>query len=144
MNLREAMQDVYNQSGKLTPRLVVETARKQRSDAGKFLHGHFEWNDAVAAEAHRCSQAQNLIRTVRVRYRKAGDDEILSVRAFYAVHTEKGHVYEPYERVVNDPLLREIVLANFKRDWEEFKDRWEHLDEFVELISQDAVELVGA
>jgi hypothetical protein len=144
MNLRDALEDVYGRRGKLTPQLVVDEARGQRTTAGRFLHPHFEWDDAVAAEHYRYSQAQDMIQRVQIRYRKATSDESLSVRAFYAVqHPEKGNVYEPLAAVVEDPMLKELVRADFERDWKTFKRRWEHLDYFLELISRDVLEAVA-
>src|ERR1700680_1931431 len=49
-------------NGHLTPKAVVSEARNNRS----VLHRHFEWDDAVAAEAFRLDQARTLIRSIRV------------------------------------------------------------------------------
>jgi hypothetical protein len=49
-------------SGRLLPADVVEDARPPRS----LLHSHFEWNNDVAAEHYRLSQAARLIRMVRI------------------------------------------------------------------------------
>jgi hypothetical protein len=45
--------------------------------------------------------------------------------------------------VVEDPMLKELVRADFERDWKTFKRRWEHLDYFLELISRDVLEAVA-
>ena len=47
----EALEEIrLKAGGELTPGAVVEAARTKRS----ALHKHFEWNDAVAAEAFLC------------------------------------------------------------------------------------------
>lgn len=49
-------------AGTLTPVSVVDAARSPESP----LHRYFEWNDSLAAIAHRLDQARVLIRSVRV------------------------------------------------------------------------------
>lgn len=46
----------------LTADVVVQAAR----DPEDILHAEFEWDDSVAAERHRMSQARQLIRRVRL------------------------------------------------------------------------------
>lgn len=59
--------------GELTPERVVEHAQRQDSP----LHEFFEWDDALAAQAHRLQQARSLIRSVRVEV--TVEEHILSV-----------------------------------------------------------------
>jgi hypothetical protein len=59
--------------GELTPERVVELARSRSSP----LHEMFEWDDEVAAHAHRLQQARAIIRSVRVEV--TVDERVLSV-----------------------------------------------------------------
>lgn len=56
--------------GDLTPEMVVEDARDQRSP----LHNRFEWDDEKAAHSHRIEQARKIIQscTLVVRTEDAG------------------------------------------------------------------------
>ena len=132
--LRDSLQKIYDKHGELTPELVV----KEASDPAHPLHSRFNWDDRVAAESWRREQAHQLIRSVRVVYReadgKAGDK---SIRAFHAVRSERGYVYEPTEKVIADPFLTKLVLADMKREWQALKRRYEQFDEFLSMIRED-------
>jgi len=127
VNLREHLEGIYRDHGKLTPHLVVEEARPIDSP----LHSRFEWDDAVAAEAYRIDQARELIRSVRITY--ASGIENHHVRAFLSVHRTDSNSYVPTEEVVADPLLYAIAVRDMERDWNEFRARYEHLKEFHDL-----------
>lgn len=140
MTLRDALQSVYMRHGKLTPELVVETARNPApgDEVALLLHHRLEWDDARAAEAHRREQAAELIRSVRVVYRPASEDgEELSVRAYQNVRVEDGNVYESVEKVAQDPFLRKLVLTDMEREWKALRDRWQHFDEFTKMVLAD-------
>lgn len=133
-SLRDALQQIYDQHGILTPDLVVAEA----SAPGHPLYGRFTWDDTEAAKAWRREQAHQLIRSVRVVYREAdGKTGEKSVRAFHAVRAERGYVYEPTEKVVADPFLTKLVLADMKREWQALKRRYEQFDEFLSMIRDD-------
>lgn len=141
MTLREALQSVYDQHGQLTPELVVQFAREGDDEAAALLHGRFEWDDAAAGEAWRRSQAHEMIRSVRVVYREATDKAPeKSIRAFHAVRSDSGHVYEPVQRVVDDPFTRKMVLADMEREWKQMKARWSDFREFAEMVQRDLAE----
>lgn len=131
-NLRDVLQGVYDQHGRLTPALVVDIAR----DPEHPLHNRFEWNDAAAGEAWRRQQAHELIRSVRVTYKpenKAQD----SVRAFHAVRQEDGINYVPAEEVAQDPFMAQLVLNDMQREWLALKRRWEAFAEFWAMVRDD-------
>lgn len=137
MNLREHLQAIYEKHGTLTPAIVLDEAR----DEAHPLHGRFEWDDSAAAEQWRKSQAQELIRSVKVVYREATEkDPARSVRAFHAVRREDGHVYEPVEKVVEDPFTKRLVMADMEREWKALKRRYEQFSEFAAMVRQDLEE----
>lgn len=133
MSLRDQLQAIYDESGKLTPAVVLERARRD----GHPLHDRFEWDDTVAGEAFRRQQAHDLIQSVRVVYRTATDEE-RSVRAFQAVRSEEGHVYHPAAVVAADPFLSKLVLADMEREWRTLKARYDQFAEFWQLVRKDA------
>ena len=133
-DLRSILQDVYDQHGTLTPKLLVDIARPKSHP----LHSRFEWNNSVAGEAWRRHQAHELIQMVKVVYREATDTEAQRmVRAFHAVRTEQGHVYEPAEKVADDPMLRAVVLRDMEREWQAMKRRYMEFAEFIEMVRAD-------
>lgn len=138
MTLREALDAIRDKEGMLTPQLVVDEARANRSNAGKLLHSRLEWDDSAAGEAWRRTQAQELIRSVRVVYKEATEVEAArSVRGFHAVTRPDGHVYEPLDDVVQDEFTRNLVLRDMEREWKALKRRYENFAEFAVMVSRD-------
>lgn len=134
MSLRDHLQSIYNEHGRLTPSLVVDEARNEKHP----LHNRFEWDDAVAGEAWRRSQAHELIRSVRVVYKEADEkNPEKSVRAFHAVRSEKEHVYEPVEKVAGDDFTRQLVLKDMEREWQALRRRYEQFEEFLTMVRRD-------
>jgi len=134
--LREQLQAIYDQHGRLTPAIVVEEARAPDHP----LHHELEWDNEIAGEAYRLQQAHELIQRVRIAYKTAPGGERRSLRAFQAVRGEDGYRYEPTERVVHDPFLSRLVMADMEREWRQLKRRYEHFAEFWDLIRGDAGE----
>lgn len=130
--LLDQLKAVHDQHGRLTPVLVVDTAR----DPAHPLHARFEWNDTVAGEKYRLEQASQLLRVV-----KLPDDPTRpkDLRAFVAVKGKDTHRadYVPTEVCLADPMLRRIVLADMEREWRIFRRRYEHMAEFAALIQRD-------
>ena len=59
----EALKNLEDRNGRLTPTQVVNAARDESSP----LHSCFEWDDGLAAESWRIEQARELIRSVKVK-----------------------------------------------------------------------------
>lgn len=137
MNLRDQLLAIREKHGRLDPHLVIEEAREETHP----LHSRFEWDDSVAGEAWRRSQAHELIRSVRLVYREATEQEAArSVRAFHAVRREDGHTYEPAEKVIEDPFTKRLVLADMEREWKALKRRYETFAEFADMVRRDIEE----
>ena len=133
--LREHLQTIHDDNGYLTPHLVRETARPKTHP----LHGAvFDKAPKDAAEAYYLERAHQLITEAYVVVRVATDTTpAASIRAFHAVRTDRGHVYEPAETVAQDPLLRAMALQDMERRWMELKRRFLEFSEFVEMIRDD-------
>jgi hypothetical protein len=135
VSLRDELQAIYDQHGRLTPELVVQVARPR----GHPLHDRvFDRAPKQAAEAWYRHRAHELIRSVRVVYRdadEAGPER--SVRAYHAVPTPAGPVYEPAEMVALDPFQRQLLLRQMERDWKALRARYGMFAEFAELVAGD-------
>lgn len=137
-SLRDSLQAIYDQHGKLTPELVVQVARKKTHP----LHSQvFDRAPADAAEAWYRHRAHELIQSVKVTYREATETSpALSVRAFVAVRSSEGdnsYSYEPTEKVATDPFSKALVLRDMERDWKTLKSRYEAFEEFFALVAGD-------
>lgn len=132
MSLRDQLQAVYEQHGRLTPTIIVDAARPKKHP----LHARFEWDDRVAGEAYRRQQAQDLIQSVKVVHSR-DDKPDLSVRAFHAIRDGEGFAYKPTDEILSDPLLTKMLLADMHREWLTLRQRYEHFLEFRELVLAD-------
>lgn len=130
--LSDHLRAICDQHGSLTPALVVDAAR----DPEHALHSRFDWDDTVAAEKWRREQAGHLIRAVRIQVDPTRPTDL---RGYVAVKGEESHQseYVPTERALADPFTRELLLRQMKRDWQNFKRRWEHMAEFAALIADE-------
>ena len=133
MNLKTELRTIYDEYGRLTPAIVVDAARPKNHP----LHSRFEWNNGVAAEAWRREQASQLIRSAKVVYRKPDSEQRIEIRSWHAIAGADGHGYEPTDKVVNDPLLRAIVLRDMEREWKDMFARYSTFKEFLELVAAD-------
>lgn len=133
-DLRDQLMVIRSEHGRLTPEVVVEAATPEDHP----LHHRFEWDNAIAGPNYRRIQAADLIRSVRVTYKPATDGAFKSIRAFHVITTPEGvNAYEPIETVVEDPMLRQMVLRDMERDWRALRQRYEDFNEFWVLIQGD-------
>lgn len=130
--VKQILMDLHEE-GDLTPEHVVEVARAPEHP----LHSRFEWDDSLAAEVHRRSQAAALIRSVRVVYKEDFDGIEKTTRAFVSVRPPDAARprYEPVEQVLADPLTRQMLLRDARREWMAFKRKYEALREFASIIA---------
>lgn len=133
----EALASVADeQGGRLTPRMVVEAAKTKDHP----LHRHFEWDDAVAADAYRLDQARNLIRLVRVEDAGASDPQ---PRAFLSISDDQGVAYRPLEAVRKSSDFQQALLAAAERDLEAFERRYRQMKDICEIVRTARERIVG-
>lgn len=138
MSLRDQLQAIYDKHQTLTPQLVVQEAR----DKAHPLHDRvFDRPVKEAAEAYYLTRAHELIQSVRIVYKEPDDSGVgKSVRKWHAVRSENGHVYEPAEKVINDPFLAKLVMADMRREWAALKRRYDDFEEFWSLVRAELPE----
>jgi hypothetical protein len=114
-------------NGALTPAQVLADAR----DAKSVLHGAFEWDDNLAAEHYRETQARYLIGALVVTVKPRGVPH--QTRAFVSVdHKDSGVGYTSLPVAMSDIDLRRQVLA---KAWRELR-AWQHrYDAYAELAA---------
>jgi hypothetical protein len=132
MTLREHMEAIYKQYGRLTPDLVVETARPKDHPLHTVV---FNKSVKDAAEQYYRDWAQELIKSIRITY-TTPEGGVRDMRAFHAVRptTADEFVYEPAEKVAEDPLLTAILLRDMEREWRQMFERFGRFQEFVEIV----------
>lgn len=115
--------------GELQPKHVVDAARSSNHP----LHPHFEWDDAVAAEAFRLDQARNIIRIVRV---EDVDSNEGTSRAFLSIATKNGTAYRAVDEVKRSAELQAALLQGAARDLDAFERRYKELVEVCQIVSK--------
>lgn len=132
-SLRDELQTIYDRHGMLTPGLVVEVARPENHP----LHNRiFDRDLEEAAESWYLHKAETLIRSVKVR-RTLPSGRRVDVRAFSPVRLEQPGVYDPLDKIEQDPVSAAVLLAAAKRMWEDLYTRYGHLEELLTIIKRD-------
>ena len=117
--------------GEITPKDVVDDARHNNSP----LHSFFEWNDSAAAERHRLNQARGLIRSVVAIYRE-DKKPARKLKAFVHIPEAGAPHYRETMHALSQQRTRELVLQQAWREFQNWRRRYEELDEFARLFEQ--------
>ena len=138
--------------GRLTKKAIVEAARPDDSP----MHCMYEWDDKIAGEKYRESQAGFYIRTLEVTIvpigSASGKPVIVErkVRAFQNVAplnkncVENPGEYVSLESAIENPETYAIVLARAKRELMTFREKYSTLKELhpvISVINQIAMEV---
>lgn len=125
----EKLNNVY---GSLTARQIVDDAKHP----GAPTHDVFEWNDSLAAEAHRLHQARMLMSAVvTVSESSTGETEIQR-RVFVSIESEEGAShYETLAHVLSDSEKRAQFLAKALSEFEAWQSRYEMYEELAAIFS---------
>jgi len=118
-------------AGKLSPDDVIAQARHKSSS----MHDYFEWDNAIAGEKWRVTQAQHLLRSiVIIEQDNAGEN--VEVRAFVVVeeNEEDGRNFEPIRAVMADPDKHDLLLNKALAEITEWQRRYKVFKEFNEIF----------
>lgn len=124
------LERVYQKYGNIEPTTVVDESRP----ASAPLHSCFEWDDAVAAERYRESQACQIIRSIVTVCEDAQTP--VTTRAF--VNVSDG--YTPISVVVNTPNQLEVLLSAAFKELAAFKRKYSTLNQLRPVL--DAIDLL--
>jgi len=124
----ERLNKIKKSYGALTPHAVVDDAVDPRSP----LHPCFEWDDEIAAENFRLTQARKLIGSIVVA---EIDDHVVGpeTRAFVHITVDNNIRYEPIEVAMVDETMRHEVLSRAKREIKLWRARYAAYEEFADL-----------
>lgn len=120
---------VYSEIGNLesiTPQNVLEKARNKKSE----LHKCFEWDDNVAAEKYRLSQARQIIQLLVIT---SEQEEVTPVRIFQ-ITSERNEYKENRFFVENKDEYR-ILLDRAKTELQAIKKRYATLSELEDVFN---------
>lgn len=109
---------------------IVSAARDETS----VLHPHFEWDDAVAAEAFRCDQARELVRSLTIDISRS-NLESKPVRAFVNVDVGQDRGYVSTMTAMSSETLRKQVLERAFAELESWRARHAELTELARIFA---------
>ena len=129
-----ALEAIEKRDGSIGTRAVVKDARERSSP----LHPLFEWDDKAAADKFRLVQAQRIIVSIVLEPDPEDEQQFAPVRAFVCVTDVKGHEAGQFVRItaaVQDEDSRDLMLANARRELNDFRRRYKALSEFADLFA---------
>lgn len=120
----------------LTPENLVDASRPEDAP----LHQEFEWNDELAAEEYRKTQARLLISNLSIVIEEQKQEP---VRAFFSLQSgfrKNSGLYESTIMILGDDQKREKLLETAKKELEAFKKKYQLFSELADVF--EAINLV--
>ena len=107
---KSVLMDIAKKNGGI---LQVDAVLDEAKDETSPLHSHFEWDDSVAAEAHRRYQARVLIQRCKITI---VESEPTTIRAFVSLQSDReaGGGYRMTTKVMDDAALREELMHDIR------------------------------
>jgi hypothetical protein len=129
-SIQERLQVIRQESGQIRSQAVVDAARPE----GDILHPHFEWEDQIAAEEYRKSQAVDLVGAIVVIREVESEKE---TRAYVCIK-ERGQEeksYVPIMEALSDKDYRDQVITQALREAESWRERYEKYAELAAICN---------
>ena len=109
---------------------IVDAARDEKSP----LHAEFEWDDGVAAELHRLTQARLLVRCIYVETTDTDGEDVIT-RAFVSVQSHDRKAYTPVEIVMTQPDMRKQVIEEACEQLRQWRAKYSIYVELAQMCS---------
>lgn len=126
----EHFERLEKQQGHITPKIVLESARSETS----AIHPCFEWNDDVAAEKYRETQAGLLIRNLTVKVIETGEKQTEPVRAYVSIKQSDSSEFISLQNVLKDAELTQKMLEQAKNELNAFAKKYSALQELSKVF----------
>lgn len=121
-----------NGNDEFKPQELVEYAR---NNPNSELHKCFEWNDTVAAEKYRISQARDVIRYLRITVpTEEGNLEKTKVRLFVSTNNHDNN-YKATEIVFQNKTEYDKLLAEAMAELQAFKQKYQGIKELNKILA---------
>lgn len=115
-------------AGRLTPVDLVEESRPENAP----LHGAFEWNDTIAAEKYRETQAGHIIRCLVT----VGEESEPITRSFVSITVgDSAGTYMETRKALINPVTRDSVLKKALEELRSFERKYRDLSELADVLA---------
>ena len=114
----------------LTPENLVDASRPEDAP----LHNEFEWDDTVAAEAYRKTQARLMISNLSIVIEEKKQEP---VRAYFSLQhgfRKNSGTYESTITIMEDSERRTLLLEKAKAEMIAFKSKYSMLTELADVF----------
>lgn len=113
----------------LSPKTLLDANR----DDDAPLHNEFEWDDEIAAESYRLSQAGYLIRMLCIKSDDADKKKSTPIRAFFKTSADDG--FERIDVIIRDSSKRSVLLQKAKYELDSYLTKYNQLEELNPIRS---------
>lgn len=113
----------------LTPQSLLDYSRDENAPT----HNEFEWDDAIAANAHRLDQARKLIMDLRVVH--DDDSRAEAKERAFVVTPDRRSEYVPIREALSNAEWRASLLRQARKDGEVFLAKYRRLEELADVNS---------
>lgn len=120
-------EEIVSIGEKATPIQILDKAR----DPGTELHKCFEWDDSIAAEKYRLSQARKVVCNLVIRETVKEDKP--PIRFFY--QPKNGGGYHTTQIIYKDPDKYQALLASVLRELVSIRNKHSNLAELDGVFS---------
>lgn len=125
-------EEIMSISDNPTNKEIVDKARDESTE----LHSMFEWNDDIAAEKYRETQAHRIVCSlsiVKVGLNEKGSDENAKpIRLLHHVDSVPGYV--TIQRIMGDDVMHKQLLEQAYADLRAFKVKYSMLKELNDIF----------
>jgi len=128
------LEKIEKKKGGITPQDVLEEGESARSP----LHSYFEWDNKIAGEKYRLSQASHLLRSIEIEIKIS--DKNRRTRAYLNVKiscpdTDRMEgVYVNLKKALTEPEYRKQVLQNAVKEIDLWKQKYSVYNELSEIF----------
>lgn len=129
----ELFEQIIEEKGELSSETVLDEARNEDSK----IHRFFEWDDRIAGEQYRRSQALNMINNLTVIIKTKKETP---VKAFVKIRTEDKNEYKHIKTVIENTNDYEYLLNKIEKELEALRKRYEALLDITDI--QDIIQKV--
>ena len=111
----------------VSPKEVLEKAKQEDTE----LHKCFEWDDGIAAEKYRLSQAGGILRTLVIKREETESCAKPEIRRFYKTKGNEG--YKPSEIVFRKQDEYEALVQRCRTELLYVKSKFSNVSEYNEV-----------
>lgn len=126
-NAERCYEEIQSIGESATPKQILDFARNPDTE----LHKCFEWDDSIAAEKYRLSQARTIVCNLVYVDEKKPEPQRVAVRLIQRAD----EAYKPVQMIVRNKTEYENLLERAMSELRAFKARYHTLVELEEILS---------